>query len=231
MSNHNLTYQISKRTPASPKVLKEILEAQAAVNAACTWTHERLAFAAPRESGRAPFTFPLGRFAFASGPMSFPSDGSGTFAPVPSADAFVQGSTRVRDNLWNAHLVAAFLKHVSQMHPSLAFQLQDEGGFVLPGSVLIRGGNVEVNRAYLNQERARALEFTGDPQAAAPYVWAELQGLSGSFFLDVPAREFGGVREVQELEATWDQLETMSAEDIATAVVEHATKEAAPAMA
>src|SRR4051812_17706030 len=49
MSNYNLSYGISKRTPASPKVLKEILDAQAAVNRTCTWTHERLSLAAPRE--------------------------------------------------------------------------------------------------------------------------------------------------------------------------------------
>jgi len=231
MSNYNLSYGISKRTPASPKVLKEILDAQAAVNRTCTWTHERLSLAAPREMGRAAFAFPFTRLGLASGTMAVPLDGFGAPSPVPSADAFAQGSTRGRDNLWNAHLVAAFLRHVSRLHPALLFELRDEGGFVVPGAVWIRGGNVEVNREFLNRERARALELTGDPQAAAPFVWAELQGLGGSFFQDASARDYEEMAEIRELGASWDQLETMGLGDLASLVVERATKAEVPAMA
>lgn len=231
MSNFNLSYSISKRTPASPKALKEILDAQAAVNRACTWTHERLSLAAPKETGRAAFTFPFTRFGLASGPMSVQLDGFGAPSPAPSADAFAQGSTRVRDNLWNAHLVTAFLKLASRMQPALLFELRDEGGYVVPGSVWIRGGNVELNREFLNRERARALELTGDPQAAAPFVWAELQGLSGSFFMDAPVGEYGEVPEIQALDARWDQLDGLSLADVASLVVERAAKEAVPALA
>ena len=137
----------------------------------------------------------------------------------------MHGSTRVRDNLWNAHLVVAFLKYISRKHPTLLFELRDDGGFVIPGSVWIRGGAVEVNREFLNVERARALEVTGDPQAAAPYVWAELQALGGSFFAEAQVDDFGNLPEVRELDATWDQLENVSAEDLASLVVEHATSE------
>ena len=138
------------------------------------------------------------------------------------------GPTRVRDNLWNAHLVVAFLKHMSRKHPTLLFELRDDGGFVTPGSVWIRGGAVEANREFLNGERGRALEVTGDPQAAAPYVWAELQALSGSFFAEAQVDDFGNVPEVRELGASWDQLESMSIEDLASLVVDHATSEAVP---
>jgi len=230
MSNHNLTYSISKRTPASSKVLKDILDAQAAVNRACTWTHERLAFAPPREQGHAVFPLQLMRFGLASGNQPA-SDGFGAAPSVPPADVFMHGSTRVRDNLWNAHLVAAFLKHVSRRHPTLLFELRDDGGFVLPGSVWIRGGAVEANREFLNRERTRALEVTGDPQAAAPYVWAELQGLGGSFFADAQVNEFGNLPEVRELDASWDQLENVNLEDLASLVVEHATTEVVPVAA
>ena len=225
MSNHNLTYSISKRTPAPPKVLKEILDAQAAVNRACTWTHERLAFAPPRDSGRAAFPLQFARFGLVSGnPPAM--DGLGANLPVPPTDVFMYGSTRVRDNLWNAHLVVAFLRHVSRKHPTLLIELRDDGGFVIPGSVWIRGGAVEVNREFLNAERVRALEVTGDPQAALPYVWAELQALGGSFFAEAPMDDFGNLPEVRELGATWDQLESMSIEDLASLVVDHATTEA-----
>ena len=230
MSNHNLTYSISKRTPAPPKAVKEILDAQAALNRACTWTHERLAFAPPRDMGRAAFPLQFARFGLASGtPPTL--DGFGVHPPTPSADVFMHGSTRVRDNLWNAHIVVAFLKYISRKYPTLLFELRDDGGFVIPGSVWIRGGAVEVNREFLNVERARALEVTGDPQAAVPYVWAELQALGGSFFAEASADDFGNLPEVRELEATWDQLENVSTEDLASLVVEHATTEAVPVAA
>jgi len=225
MPINNLTYSISKRTPASPKAVKEILDAQTAINRACTWTHERLAFVPPREQGRAAFPLQLMRFGLASGnPPAL--DGFGAQPLARPADAFMHGSTRVRDNLWNAHIVAAFLKHVSRKHPTLLFELRDDGGFVIPGSVWIRGGAVEVNREFLNAERGRALEVTGDPQAAAPYVWAELQALSGALFAEAQVDDFGNVPEVRELGASWDQLESMSIEDLASLVVDHATSEA-----
>lgn len=232
MSNFTLNYSISKRTPASPKALKEILDVQAAVNRACTWTHERLSLAAPRQAGRATvLSLPFMRFGFVPAHDSPSSDGFGAPPRTPSADAFAEGSTRVRDNLWNAHLVVAFLKHVSRMHPAVLFELRDEGGFVIPGSVWIRGGKVEANRDYLNRERARALELTGDPQAAAPFVWAELQSLGGAFFMDAPVSDYTEVREVRELDASWDQLESLSLADIAEHVVESATKQAVSVMA
>ena len=231
MSNFTLNYCISKRTPASPKALKEILAVQDAVNRACTWTNERLALAAPKETGRAVFSFPFVRLGLASGPMTMLNDGFGAPSPMSSEGAFAQGSTRVRDNLWNAHLVAAFCRHVSRMHPALLFDLRDEGGFVVPGSVWIKGGVVEANREYLNRERARALELTGDPQAALPFVLAELQALGGTFFQDGPVTDYGEMQEIQELDASWDQLETLSLADVASHVVERAAKTSAPAMA
>ena len=71
----------------------------------------------------------------------------------------------------------------------------------------------------------------GDPQAAVPYVWAELQALGGSFFAEAEMDDFGNVPEVRELGATWDQLESMSIEDLASLVVDHATSEAVPVAA
>ena len=117
-----------------------------------------------------------------------------------------------------------------QQRPRPPFE-RDDGGFVVPGSVWIRAGAVEVNREFLNAERVRALEVTGDPQAAVPYVWAELQALGGSFFAEASMDDFGNMPEVRELGATWDQLESMSIEDLASLVVDHATSEAVPVAA
>lgn len=230
MSNFNLIYSISKRTPASPRILKEILEAQSAVNRACTWSHEQLSFSAPRGMGRPAFAFPFVKLGLASGTMNLLNDEFA--APAPAfPDAFAQGSTKVRDNLWNAHLVAAFLKHVSRMFPQLVFELRDEGGFVIPGSVWIRGGNVEANREFLNRERTRVLEMTGDPQHGAQFILAELQALAGNFFYDVPASEYMEMPEIQQLGVRWEQLEVASLGDVASHVVERATKAGAPVAA
>ena len=226
MSHFHLTYGISEWTPASPKALKEILDAQTTVNAACTWTHERLSLVAPRAKGRAVLTLPFTRFGLVTTPMTLDPDAFAGGAGA-SETTFVQGSTRVRDSLWNAHLVAAFLKHVSELHPSLVFDLRDEGGFVVPGAVRIRGGVVEANREFLNRERARVLEVTGDPQAAAPFVWAELQALSGNYFVDTPLSEHGSVPELPDLDARWVELENLSLSDAASLVVDNATKAAA----
>lgn len=228
MANYHLVYGISKRTPVQPKALKEILDAQTAVNRVCTWTHDHLSLEAPRGTGRAGFTLSIPRFGFVAGPAPVPSDGFGASAPGSSADAYAQGSTRVRDNLWNAHLVAAFLRFVSRKHPGLLFELRDEGGFVVPGAVWIKGGSVEANREFLNRERARALEVTGDPQAAAPFVWAELQALNGKHFVDEPVSEYMGIPEIQGLGASWDDLQEMSLADAAEAIVERAVETAVP---
>lgn len=175
---------------------------------------------------------PFTRYGFTSGPTTLHPESLAAGVPGSSENAYyMHGSTRVRDNVWNAHLVVAFIKYVSKMHPGLLFELKDEGGFVVPGSVWIRGGNVEANREALNRERVRALEATGDPQSAMGVLWAEVQTLQGNYFLDAPISDYGIVPELRDLEARWQELEAMSLSDAASAVVEHATKSAAPAMA
>lgn len=229
MSNHHLFYAISKRTPPSPKVLKAIADVQAELNRRCTWTHERLSLApVARQPVGAPFAFP-----FVSLSPSRPAPAlRGREPEAPGAsrieDAFASGSTKVRDNLWNAHLVVAFLRRVSTAHPELLLELRDDGGFVLPGAVWIQNGTVELQRDWLNRERARALELTGDPQAAAPYVWAEAEALGGRFFLEAEASDFAEVREIRELDLDWEQLQSVNLQDLAEVVVERAAASKVP---
>lgn len=220
--SHHLTYSISKKTPPSSKALKAILGAQNAVNAAVTWSHERLQLAAPREE-RPLLTFPL-RFGMVSGPMTLQNDGLHSGSPMHAGDAYAHGTTRVRDSLWNAHVVAAFWRTVSRLHPDLLIELRDEGGFVIPGSIFLRGGNIEANRTFLNQERARALELTGDAQSAVPYVFAELHGLAGRFFVDAAVADYEEVPEIQELGLSWPELEGVPLSEVAMRVVERAIK-------
>lgn len=223
MSNVNLTYAISKRTPPTPKTLKAILDLQAELNRAITWTHERLALAPAPEAPRASLSFPFVRITPAR-PMF--GDIAGHLGEASRAsridDASVSGSTRVKGDLWNAHCIAAFLRHVSQLYPELLLELRDDGGFVLPGAVTIRGGNVELNREELNRARERVLEMTGDPQSAAPFVWAEAEALGGNFFVAGNASDFAEVPEIQELGLSWDRLQSVGMETLALRVVERA---------
>lgn len=220
--SHHLSYSISKKTPPSSKVLKSILDAQSAVNSCVSWAHEKLQLATPREA-RPILTFPL-RFGVASGPMTIHPEGLVSGSPMHSTDSYAQGTTRVRDSLWNAHVVAAFWRTVSRMHPELLIELRDEGGFVIPGAIYLRGGNIEANRTFLNLERARALELSGDPQAGVPYIYAELHGLAGRFFVDMPVADYEEVPEIQELGLSWPELEAVTLSEVAQRVVERAIK-------
>lgn len=228
MPNFHLVYAISKRTPPAPKTLQSVLDLQTEVNRRCSWSHERLALAPERSAARSPFApFPLTRFAFGRPGFSVASERAEVVSPV-IPEAAAAGSTKVRDNLWNAHLVVAFLRHVSNEHPEMLLELRDDGGFVLPGAVWIQGGRVELQREWLNRERERVIETSGDPNMAAPFVWAEAEALQGRFFVPGRASDFAEVREIQELGATWDQIEAMTIEDVAELVVDRVASAAAP---
>jgi hypothetical protein len=232
MSNYHLHYSISERTPPSPKVLRSILDTQTELNARLTWTNERLALVARRDLPRPTFAFPYVRFASVrTVPMHGLETQQGCIATLIPSGAYAAGSTKVRDSLWNAHLVAAFLRNVSARHPELLFELRDDGGFVLPGAVWIQGGKVELNRDWLNHERERALEATGSPEAAEFYVWAETQALGGRFFEEGNVFDHAEVEEIRELGASWNQLESSSLEDIADIVVKRATSPSVPQVA
>jgi len=230
MSNFfHLFYAISKQTPPTPKVWRDIADVQAQLNRCLNWTGEPLSLAlTQRQPERPPFGFPLIRLGVAK---QVPPDSAflrvdaGPVARID--DAAATGATRVRDNLWNAHLVVAFLRLISERHPELLLEMRDEGGFVLPGAVWIKDGKVELQRDWLNRERERVLEMSGDPNAAAPYVWAEAEALQGRFFQDTAASDFYEVPEVQELGASWDELQSMSVGEAAYAVVRRAVTESA----
>lgn len=225
MPIHHLVYAISnKGTPPSPKVVRQVLDVQTELNRRCTWNHERLALAPERGADRVPFGLPIVRFAslYRGSFGRAGSDGFASGAPrIP--DAAAAGSTKVSD-LWNAHLVVAFLRHVSREHPELHLELRNESGFVLGGAVTLRAGKVELSREWLNRERERVLEVTGDMNAAAPFVWAEAEALQGRFFLDEPVSSHAEVTEIGDL-LNWDDLERLSLADAADIVVDRVLSE------
>ena len=219
MKSH-LLYAISKRTPPSPNAWREIESIQKELNEHLTWVHDRLSLARDGGAPRAGFTFPLVQMITpARVPLApnFRERVEEALPRIPDACAF--GSTRVRDNLWNAHVVAAFLKVVSARHPELIFELRDDGGFVLPGAVWIRGGKVELQREWLNRNRERALESSGDIEAAVPFLWAEREALEGRFFADQAASDYAEVPEIQELNVDWSELASVGLEEVATRIV------------
>ena len=95
----------------------------------------------------------------------------------------------------------------------------------MPGSVWIRNGQVELHREWLNRERERVLEMTGDLQQAAPYLWAEAEALQGRVFMEASATDFAERPEVKELDTDWEQLTAMSTGELAELVVDHLANE------
>ena len=84
--------------------------------------------------------FPFVRIApLRIGPYSAPEPSGDSF-PVQQPNAVAAGSTKCRD-LWSAHVVAAYLRVLSETHPDILIELRDETGqFVIPMSVFIRQG-------------------------------------------------------------------------------------------
>jgi hypothetical protein len=212
-----LHYAISKRTPPSEKVLKNILHMQDQAIQILRWHNEGLSFAPDRLTARPTLGFsfaPFSRFAPAA-TIPFPETRE---APRPVVDGCVTGSTNVRQSLWNAHFVASFLRLVSARFPELLLELRDDGAFVLPGAVWIKGGKAELNRAWLDEQRARALA-SGEIQAAIPFLWAEQQAVEGNFFRDGDATDILEEGDIAALNVSWDQLRSASASELADAAI------------
>lgn len=118
-SPYRLTYAINKRIPPTERTLKSILDFQARVNERLGLVHERLSLAPVPAVSRPSLTFPFVRLGVADRVAPAPTDSNiGPTELVSSASAI--GSTRA-PTLWVAHLVAAFLRHVSREFPDLIF--------------------------------------------------------------------------------------------------------------
>jgi len=223
----HLHYAITKRTPPSPKAWRTIADVQKELNRRLTWSYDRLSLERRANRNISGLGFPfvsMWRPSGASAPSAVRERREEGY--VPFTDALAAGSTRIRDNLWNGHLVVAFLKFVSSRHPELEFELKDDGGFVLPGAVRIRNGDVEPNHEWLNRGRARALETTGDLESALPFLWAEAEALDGRYFAESTSADYAEVPEVKELDMDWEQLTSVPLSDLATHVVERVAREA-----
>jgi hypothetical protein len=215
MPSFTLHYAISRRTPPSERVLKSILNMQLEANERITWQNERLSLTPERPSMRPSLGFSFGRFAPAV-TVPFPDTRDGA---RPIVDGCVTGSTNVRQSIWNAHLVTSFLKLMSARNPELLFELRDDGGFVLPGAVWLKAGKPELNRAWLDEQRGRALSATGEIDAAIPFLWAEHQALEGNFFRDGDAPDLLDDSEVADLNVPWERLQSTRVGELADAAI------------
>lgn len=201
----NLIYAVCNGNGAGipPKVWKQIDEMQRQYNLRFTWSAEGPCLALQKpELGkfRLNLPFSLSRFTQSQAMEPVLSSGhtpyeGGMFIP----NALASGQTKVRDNLWNAHLVVRFLTWVSEQLPDLRVELYDEGGFILAGSVIIERGKVRLNKPYLERMRTRLLEAYGDPTVTVGLAHAELEGMNGNFFADNVAYEYREVPEIREI--------------------------------
>jgi hypothetical protein len=193
----NLFYAITRRTPVSQKVLKWALRAQSLLNEKLVSCQDHLNLAPIGGAmDRPPVSFPFVRVApMRIGPYSVP-ESLGDSQAVPTPNAVAAGTTKCRDP-WACHIVAAYLRVLSETHPEVTVELRDETGqFVIPMSVFLKAGRFELNREFLNAQRERALETSGDPQAGAAFLWAETRALNGEYLTDMPFAEYMEVPEV-----------------------------------
>lgn len=224
----NLRYAI-RRSPVSQKALSWALQAQAKLNEKLSWQHDRLNLApVVGAAERPPLGFPFVRVApLRIGPYAVP-DPYAERTPSHASDAFALGATKTR-SLFGAHVVGSFLRSLSNAYPECVIELEDESGqFVLPMGVLVRAGRFELNAQVLNAQRARVLEMTGDPQAAAPFLWAEAQALNGQVLADGPATECAELPEVRGLDLDPEVFEQATIGDIANFFVSRLISETAP---
>ena len=205
----NLVYAITRRTPVSQKALKWALRAQSLLNEKSVIPMDRLNLAPIGGATERPVVgFPFVRVApLRVGPYAAP-DPFGDSQTVQSPNAVASGSTKCRD-LWSAHVIASYLRVLSEQHPEIVVELRDDTGqFLIPMSAYIRSGRFEINREFLNAQRERALETTGDPQAGAPFLWAESRALNGEFLADMPLADY---TEVPPVVFNIDAEDTMGA--------------------
>jgi hypothetical protein len=141
-------------------------------------------------------------------------------------NAVASGSTKTR-SIWEAHLVATFLRMVSEKFPEIVIGLHDDTAqFVLAGSVTMRAGKLTLDDGWLHAEQSRILEMTGDPQAVSALIWAEAQALhDGVYLADMPASD-AHVPELVALDL--DDCHGASVGDLAAHFVRESLSELAP---
>jgi len=64
-------------------------------------------------------------------------------------DSIASGITHVADNEFNAYLLCEFLLKSSTIAPDVSFHIEDEGKFIIPGTVMFRNGEIYVGREDL----------------------------------------------------------------------------------
>lgn len=195
----NLIYAVTGNGQLPSKVWKHIEEMQRQYNQRFTWVAENLNLTPQRPEMKFRLNLPFSKYTAPTG-MAVSSSGhlpydSGVLIP----NALASGQTKVRDNLWNAHLVVRFLRWVSEQLPEFKIELYDEGGFILTGGVVIQKGKVNLNRPYLERQRTRILEAYGDPTVTLGLAQAELEAMNGNFFADTIAYDYREIREIEEL--------------------------------
>jgi len=194
-----LVYAVTGNGQLPSKVWRHIDEVQRQYNQRYTWVHENLNLALQRPDLKFRFNLPFSKFAAPAGAVVSSSGHLPYDSGVHIPNAQASGQTKVRDNLWNAHLVIRFLCWVSEQLPEHRVEVYDEGGFILAGSVIIEKGKVILNHGYLERQRTRLLEAYGDPSVVVGMAHAELAGMNGSFFADAIAYDYREMLEIRDL--------------------------------
>jgi hypothetical protein len=130
------------------------------------------------------------------------------------------GFTKVYEDEWNVVLVVRFLQWVSEQLPKTCFIcLSDEGDYIIPGSLLIRGGKHSLDQTAIDEARQRLIA-TGDERLAE--FDKEVAALrQGSLFKHVLALDYQEYSEISKLrqEMKTEQFDGLTLEDAADRIV------------
>ena len=194
-----LCYEVFSDRPLPYEKRKEILLAEDMLNHHFTWTCEELSleiFLEPIAPGqRDEFVY----FSDSKDPRS----------------RIATGFTKVRDDEWNACVVASFCRWLSQRLPEATVALRDEGDYILAGFVVFRDGRLELDRPRITRQR-KYLQDNDLHEFIAQFDEAvEQADAKGIFFNSFSARDYADRREIRALELTEKQLAKATLQDVA----------------
>ncbi len=130
------------------------------------------------------------------------------------------GFTKVYEDEWNVVLVVRFLQWVSEQLPKTCFIcLTDEGDYIIPGSLLIRGGKLSLDETAIDEGQQRLIA-TGDERLAEfeKQVAALRRGPWFKHVLALDYQEYPEISKLQQ-EMKTEQFDGLTLEDAADRIV------------
>jgi hypothetical protein len=133
--------------------------------------------------------------------------------PIPLAEGF----TKVRDDEWNAVLIARFVIWLSRRIPTARITLHDEGDYLAPGYQILRAGASELDHDRLAEQAEYLAEHKLNEYLRKQEE--EIEAFKrGEAHRSIPAREYADHREIRALGFAPEVLARMTLDEVADAI-------------